>query len=76
MKAYLFWYRRSAYERTAYCHVIAVSAKQAWFYWFNYLKNVVGYCIDYAVDYIDKIDEIDFARPHKVGDILGQDAII
>ena len=76
MHAYLFWYRRSEYEPTTYCYVIAVSYKQARFYWFRYLKNVVGYCVDYSAGFSDQIDEIDFVKPHKDGDILGQDATI
>ena len=76
MHAYLFWYRRSAEERTTYIKVIALNENQAIRFWFRYLKYMVGYCIDYAIDAIDVRNEEDFIKPHKVGDILGQDATI
>lgn len=76
MKAYLFWYKRTYDEPTTYCYVIASSYKQARFYWFRHLKYVVGYCEDYSTGFSDQIDEIDFMKPHKAGDILGQDATI
>jgi len=76
MHAYLFWYKRTYNEPTTYCYVIALSYKQARLLWFKHLKNVVGYCEDYAMGYSDVIDEADFVRPHYIGDILGQDATI
>lgn len=76
MHAYLFWYKRDYDEPTTYCYVIAVSYNQARRFWFLYLRDVVGYCVDYTMGYCDEIDEVDFIKPHQIGDILGQDATI
>ena len=76
MKAYQFWYKMTAYATTEYLYVIALSPAQACFFWFKYLKEVVGRTYDYAISHSDVIDEKDFATTHKVGNILGEYSII
>ena len=73
MKAYLYWYKFSEYDRTEYLYIIAVSEKQA-----NYLFYANGYknMYDYSKGPIDIIDACHFRARHNVGDILGQNAII
>ena len=73
MKAYLYWYKFSEYDRTEYLYIIAVSKKQA-----NYLFYANGYknMYDYSNGPIDIIDACHFRARHNVGDILGQNAII
>lgn len=76
MKAYLFWYKSDQLAPTEYIYIIALSLKQARFLWGRYLRSNIGECYDYDFNPVDLINECDFARPHKVGDILGQNAII
>ena len=73
MKAYLFWYKSDEYAPTEYIYIIAVSAKQAQWYWVHH-----GYTrmYDYCFNPIDEIDAKDFVKQHKVGDMLGQYATI
>lgn len=75
-KAYLFWYKQECESITEYVYVIATSLKQAKYFWFNYLKNVIGYCEDYDLRPVDLIYENQFMKQHQVGDILGQYAVI
>lgn len=72
MKAYLFWYQLDETSTTEYVYVIAVSYKQAKYFWFNYVKRQLGYVYDYDVEPCNEIDKSQFTRPHEVGDILGQ----
>lgn len=76
MKAYLFWYKTDPMASTEYMYVIAVSCKQAMYFWHNYLKNTLGYAYDYTREPCDAIEGEDFVRRHEVGDILGQNAVI
>ena len=76
MKAYLFWYVSAQGATTEYVYVIALSYKQAKYFWFNYLKHVVGWAYDYDLEPYDEIDKSQFIRSHDVGDILGQNAVI
>lgn len=73
MKAYLFWYKSDEYAPTEYVYIIAVSVKQAIYYW---LHKGYARMYDYCYNPIDAIEEKDFLKPHKIGDILGQYAII
>ena len=76
MKAYLFWYKMTAYATTEYIYVVALSQAQACFFWFKYLKEVVGKTYDYAINPCNAIDEKDFAAKHNVGNILGEYSVI
>ena len=76
MKAYLFWYISAQGAITEYVYVIAVSYKQAKYYWFNYLKYTLGYAYDYDLEPCNEVEAKDFVRRHNVGDILGQNAVI
>lgn len=76
MKAFLFWYLSDQTAPTEYVYVIAVSYKQAKYFWVNYLKYTLGYAYDYAIEPCDEIDKSQFIRRHEVGDILGQNAVI
>lgn len=73
MKAYLFWYKSNEYARTEYIYIIAVSVRQAQWYWVH-----KGYTrmYDYCFYPIDEIEAKDFMQSHNIGDILGQFAII
>ena len=76
MKAYQFWYKTTASSKTEYIYVIALSRAQACFFWFKYLKEVVGHTYDYAINPEYSFDEKDFATTHKVSNILGEYSII
>lgn len=76
MKAYLFWYISTERATTEYVYVIAVTYKQAKYFWFNYLKYKLGYVYDYDLEPCNEIELKDFVRRHAIGDILGQNAII
>ena len=76
MKAYLFWYISAEGAPTEYIYVIALSYKQAKYFWFNHLKHVIGWAYDYDLEPCNEIDAKDFVRRHNVGDILGQNAVI
>lgn len=76
MKAYLFWYLMDETSTTEYVYVIAVSHKQAKYFWFNFVKHHLGFVYDYDIDACNEIDESQFTRPHEIGDILGQEARI
>lgn len=74
MKAYLFWYIPSKYGTTEYVYVIAVSVKQAQYFWYNYVKYTLGNVYDF--DYYPCYEVEGLTRHHEVGDILGQNAIL
>ena len=76
MKAYLFWYKSTENAPTEYVYIIAVSVKQAKYFWFNYMKYIVGRVYDYDLEPCNEIDKSQFVRRHEVGDILGQKAVI
>lgn len=73
MKAYLFWYKSEEDAPTEYVYIIALSMKQAQYYWVHH-----GYTrmYDYCFNPIDAIDAKDFVKQHKVGEMLGQYATI
>ena len=76
IKAFAFWYLLSPNSSTEYIYVIAVSYKQAKYFWYNYLKYNLGYVYDYDLEPCEEIDYKDFNKSHDVGDILGGNAII
>ena len=76
MKAFLFWYKTSEYSTTEYVYVIAVSEKQAIFFWSKYLRETLGRPYDYIMAPCGIINQKDFVARHEVGDILGQYAYI
>lgn len=76
MKAYAYWYKITKTATTEYVYVIALTPKQANFFWFNYLKNVVGYAYDYAINPVNEYDESTFVRKHEAGQIYGENAVI
>lgn len=75
-KSYLFWYKAEQTAPTEYLYVIAFTLKQAKYFWFNYLKNTLGYAWDYDLNPVDIIEEKDFVKQHDAGEILGQYAVI
>lgn len=72
-KAFMYWYIMDKYGSTQYIYVISVSEKQANYFWFRYLHNVLGNVFDYC---IDPCNEIECKYIHSVGDVLGQNALI
>lgn len=75
-KAFLFWYKMDVEAITEYVYVIATSIKQAKYFWFKYLREDLGAVYDYDAMPVDIINQKDFVKPHKVGEILGECAII
>lgn len=73
MKAYLFWYKSDEYAPIEYIYIIAVSVKQARYF---FIKNGYMNMYDASLKPVDYIDKLDFLKPHKIGDILGQYAVI
>jgi len=73
LKAYVYWYIMDMYGHTEYVHVIAVSEKQANYFWYNYLHKVLGRVYDYDTT---PCNVIECTRFHEVGDVLGQNARI
>lgn len=73
MKAYLFWYKSSDNAPTEYIYIIALSYKQAQFY---YDKKGYTRMYDYDVMPIDELEEKDFMQKHNIGDVLGQYAVL
>ncbi len=76
MKAYLFWYISVQGATTEYIYIIALSYKQAKYFWVNHLKNNIGRPYDYDLEPCHEIDKSQFIRHHEIGDILGQYAVI
>lgn len=73
MKAYLMWYQIDEYSAPEYIYIIAVSIKQARY--FFYINNY-DQMYDFSYNPIDVIDSSSFVRSHKIGDILGQYATL
>ena len=71
--AFLFWYKSSEYAITEYIYIIAFTHKQA-----CYFYDCAGYrrMYDYSYKCYEAIVASDWNKPHKIGDILGQHAII
>ena len=76
IKAYTFWYLLTSNSTTEYVNIIALSYKQAKYFWFNYLKYELGFVYDYDLDPCNIIESKYFTKSHDVGDILGRNAII
>ena len=77
MKAYVFWYVFDYLtERTEYIYVIAVSHKQACFFFNKYMRENVGKVYDKASEACNEIDEADFLHNHEIGEVLGVCAVI
>lgn len=72
-KAYMFWYTTSASGPTEYIYVIAVSEKQAQYFFDRYRKEVLGYVYDYDTSSCC-ITECYYR--HQIGDIIGHNAIV
>ena len=70
-KAYLFWYKSSEFARTEYIYIVAVSIKQARYF---YIKNGYARMYDYSLNPLDDlpVEPIDY----EIGTILGQYAIL
>lgn len=75
-RAYLFWYKSDEYATTEYIYVIAITPKQARYFWFKYIREDLGAVYDYTNAPVGDITEEDFETNHNVGDILGQYAVI
>ena len=73
LRAYVYWYIMDNYGSTEYVHIIAVSEKQANYFWYNYLHKVIGGAYDYCVD---PCNVFKCNHTHNLGDILGQNARI
>ena len=73
MKAFQFWYKFDENTPTEYIYIIAVSLKQA-----QYFYKRLGYTrmFDYSLVPTRVIDKSAFNFIHAIGDVLGQDAII
>ena len=71
--AFLFWYKSSEYSPTEYIYIIAFTHKQA-----CYFYDRAGYrrMYDYSHEYCDARPASEWNKPHEVGDILGQYAVI
>lgn len=77
MKAYLFWYVFDYLtERTEYIYVIALSHKQACFFFNKYMRENVGKVYDKASEACKEINEADFLHNHEIGEVLGVCAVI
>lgn len=76
-KAYLFWYVFDYLtEKTEYIWVVAVSHKQALYFFNNYMRENVGRVYDKADEACNEISEKDFLHSHEVGEVLGMFAVI
>lgn len=73
LRAYAYWYIFDKYGNTEYVYVIAVSEKQANYFWYNYLKKQLGNVYDYDITPCNVL-KCNYA--HNVGDVLGQNARI
>lgn len=76
MNAYTYWFKTNETAPTEYIYVIALTENQAKYFWKNYLKNVLGFASDYTLTPVECIKGKDFIIKHKIGDILGQYAVI
>lgn len=70
MKAFLFWYELHSTSKPVYIWVIAVSEKQAKYFFYQYCKRSLkgAYDFDPYPCYF-----VNCRCSHKVGDILGED---
>ena len=76
-KAYLFWYVFDYLStKTEYIWVIAVSHKQALYFFNQYMRDNVGRVYDKASEACNEIDEADFLHNHEIGETLGEFAVI
>lgn len=73
LRAYVYWYIFDKYGNTEYVYVIAVSEKQANYFWYNYLHKHLGHVYDYDTT---PCNVMKCNCAHEVGDILGQNARI
>ena len=74
-KAYLFWYIFDYKStKTEYIWVIAVSHKQALYFFNKYIHNNLGRVYDKADEACNEKSE--FLCRHEIGEILGEFAII
>ena len=74
-KAYLFWYIYDYKStKTEYIWVIAVSHKQALYFFNEYIHNNLGRVYDRADEACNEKSK--FLRGHEIGEVLGEFAII
>ena len=74
-KAYLFWYIYDYKStKTEYIWVIAVSHKQALYFFNEYINNNLGRVYDKANEACNEKSK--FLRNHEIGEVLGEFAII
>lgn len=74
-KAYLFWYIYDYKStKTEYIRVIAVSHKQALYFFNEYIHNNLGRVYDRADEACNEKSK--FLRCHEIGEVLGELAII
>ena len=68
--AYLFWYKTSQFNPTKYIYIVAVSEKQARFFYYK-----AGYTLmhEYECSSINFIPACDFTKRHAVGAIVKND---
>ena len=74
-KAYLFWYIFDYKStKTEYIWVIAVSHKQALYFFNEYIHKNLGRVYDRADEACNEKSK--FLRRHEIGEVLGEFAII
>ena len=74
-KAYLFWYIYDYKStKTEYIWVIAVSHKQALYFFNEYIHKNLGRVYDRADEACNEKSK--FLRCHEIGEVLGEFAII
>lgn len=73
MNAFQFWYKSDIYAPTEYIYIIAVSLKQARYF---YTSKGFTRMYDYSINPVNIIQACLFKKRHEVGDILGQYAVI
>lgn len=74
-KAYLFWYIYDYKStKTEYIWVIAVSHKQALYFFNEYIHKYLGRVYDKADEACNEKSE--FLRRHEIGEVIGEFAII
>ena len=74
-KAYLFWYIFGyKSSKTEYVWVIAVSHKQALYFFNEYIHKNLGRVYDKADEACNEKSK--FLRNHEIGEVLGEFAII
>lgn len=74
-KAYLFWYIFDyKSSKTEYIWVIAVSHKQALYFFNEYIHKNLGRVYDWADEACNEKSK--FLSNHEIGEVLGEFAII